>query len=193
MYIKIKNHSGRIFVTSDLHMFHNNIIKYSNRPFANATEMNTTLVDNWNSVVSEGDIVFNLGDFSFAKDEKTVEVLSQLQGTQYFIYGNHDRVMQSDVVQNYCRKSRKIRLFCDVASIRYNGHSIFMSHYAHRTWDKSHHGSLHLYGHSHGTLPGVGRSMDVGVDSTDMNSDFTPFLLDDVIKFLMTKEITASI
>ena len=68
-----------------------------------------------------------------------------------------------------------------------------MSHYAHRTWDKSHHGSLHLYGHSHGTLPGVGRSMDVGVDSTDMNSDFTPFLLDDVIKFLMTKEITASI
>lgn len=192
MLIKLKNNMKKKFVTSDLHVFHRNIIKYSNRPFNSVEEMNETLVENWNSVVSEGDVVFNLGDFSFANGEKTVELLKRLNGTQFFTYGNHDRVMQSDVVKQFCYKSGKITLFCDVMSLRYEGHFIFLSHYAHRTWNRSHHGSLHLYGHSHGTLPGVGRSMDVGVDSSDMVSNFTPFLLDDVIEFLMDKEISHS-
>lgn len=193
MLIKLKNNTKKKFVTSDLHIFHHNIIKYSNRPFNNADEMNSVLLENWNSVVSKDDVVFNLGDFSFANDEKTVEFLNKLNGIQFFVYGNHDRVMQSDKVQKFCKENGKIVRFCDVMSLRYEGHFIFMSHYAHRTWDRSHHGSLHLYGHSHGTLPGVGRSMDVGVDSTDMQSNFTPFLLDDVVEYLMDKEITASV
>jgi calcineurin-like phosphoesterase family protein len=36
-----------------------------------------------------------------------------------------------------------------------------------RTWNKRHHGAIHLYGHSHGTLPGDAQSCDVGVDCWD--------------------------
>jgi calcineurin-like phosphoesterase family protein len=41
---------------------------------------------------------------------------------------------------------------------------LWVSHYAHRTWPHAWHGDLHLYGHSHGSLPGTRTSLDVGVD-----------------------------
>ena len=46
---------------------------------------------------------------------------------------------------------------------------IVLCHYAFRVWRNAHHGSWHLYGHSHGSLPSAGRSMDVGVDCHDFS------------------------
>jgi len=43
------------FVTADLHLGHSNIIKYCDRPFGSAEEMDQTLIDNWNSVVDKND------------------------------------------------------------------------------------------------------------------------------------------
>ncbi|MGN7127393.1 hypothetical protein [Methylorubrum thiocyanatum] len=45
------------------------------------------------------------------------------------------------------------------------GATIWLSHYAHRIWYRIHRGDLHLYGHSHGTIPDApeGMSTDVGV------------------------------
>ena len=48
--------------TSDLHLGHTNIIKYTNRPFWTADQMNETLVDRWNAVVGTEDEVWVLGD-----------------------------------------------------------------------------------------------------------------------------------
>jgi calcineurin-like phosphoesterase family protein len=53
--------------------------------------------------------------------------------------------------------------------IRLNGIGIYLSHYALRTWRNSHHGSMHLHGHSHGSLPRWGRSRDVGFVTEDAN------------------------
>jgi len=41
---------------------------------------------------------------------------------------------------------------------------IVLCHYSLRVWDRSHYGSWHLYGHSHGNLPPLENSLDVGVD-----------------------------
>jgi calcineurin-like phosphoesterase family protein len=62
---------------------------------------------------------------------------------------------------------------------------IDLCHYAFRTWNYSHKGSWHLYGHSHGTLPEIETSLsfDVGVDSWD----FYPVSFDEVAAKMATK------
>ena len=52
----------RTWITSDTHFFHNRIIQYEDRPFANAMEMNEQMIERWNSVVRKDDLVYHLGD-----------------------------------------------------------------------------------------------------------------------------------
>lgn len=80
------------YVTSDLHLGHGNIIEYTNRPFETADEMDSELISNWNSEVSESDTVLFLGDLTLAGTEKAKEFLEQLNGTVIFIAGNHDKL-----------------------------------------------------------------------------------------------------
>jgi len=57
---------------------------------------------------------------------------------------------------------------------------IVACHYAMRTWPKSHYGSWQIYGHSHGKLPGMGKQMDVGVDT----NNFYPYSLKQIIEMM---------
>ena len=50
--------SGRVFLTSDTHFDHENIIKYCSRPFNSKDEMNKAMISNWNSVVGDSDTVY---------------------------------------------------------------------------------------------------------------------------------------
>ena len=69
-----------VFFTADPHFGHTNIIRYENRPFASAEEMDQELIRRWNETVSPEDTVYLLGDFSFYGKEKSTEILSALQG-----------------------------------------------------------------------------------------------------------------
>lgn len=190
MYLNLQNNKEfRFFITSDTHFRHKNILKYSNRPFENINEMDEYMISAWNDKVSSNDIVFHLGDFAFSGSNNIVNLLSKLSGTIYFIYGNHDRVMRSSTVLEYIKKTGKIRFAADTFEFKYKGDYIFMSHYAHRVWNRSHRGSIHFYGHSHGSIASLGRSIDVGVDSKDLKSNYAPFLFDDVVEFTKCKPI----
>ena len=79
-----------IFFTSDTHFGHTNIIRFCNRPFKDAEEMNNTLIDNWNSVVGKNDIVYHLGDFAFGSQTLWNNMLDRLNGHIHLIIGNHD-------------------------------------------------------------------------------------------------------
>jgi len=83
----------KTFLTSDLHFNHVNILKYCNRPYSDVGEMQEMLIHNWNSVVEEGDIVYNLGDLSLrsAKHKDWYkQILQRLNGRHILILGNHD-------------------------------------------------------------------------------------------------------
>lgn len=80
------------FFYSDPHFGHGNIIKYCNRPFKNADEMNEELIKRYNYYVSKNDLVFWLGDCGFYNDKKQATALmSRLNGKKILIRGNHDK------------------------------------------------------------------------------------------------------
>jgi calcineurin-like phosphoesterase family protein len=76
-----------IWVTSDTHFGHSNIIKYCQRPFASSEEMDEALADNWRKTIKNEDIVYHLGDVYFGKRP---EFLKRLPGRKRLILGNHD-------------------------------------------------------------------------------------------------------
>lgn len=80
----------RIFLTSDLHLGHRNIIGYCNRPYFDVEEMNRELIANWNRTVSDNDRVFFLGDFALGSKDDVIRFGKQLNGRKVMIYGNHD-------------------------------------------------------------------------------------------------------
>jgi len=78
-----------VYLISDLHLNHANIIKYCDRPFRDVAEMNAALIGNWNRVVKEDDTVFFLGDLAFGRDP--LSWLEELNGHIALIKGGHDR------------------------------------------------------------------------------------------------------
>ena len=79
------------FYISDTHFGHFNIIKHCNRPFETVEQMDNTIIQNWNKVVSDKDTVYILGDLAFSKRIKEpAEYLQQLKGRKIIIVGNHD-------------------------------------------------------------------------------------------------------
>jgi calcineurin-like phosphoesterase family protein len=83
----------KIFLISDTHFNHTNIIKYTNRPFKDEVKMNLTIFENWNSVVGNNDIVIHLGDLLLGNGEKNGvrDLIKNLKGKKHLIKGNHDK------------------------------------------------------------------------------------------------------
>ena len=81
------------FFTADEHYFHNNVIRYCNRPFRDINQMHKIMIEGHNKLISNNNIVFHLGDFAFLRPDqisKTSNILSQLNGQHHLILGNHD-------------------------------------------------------------------------------------------------------
>lgn len=89
----ILKRSGDIsYHIGDTHFFHENIIKYCNRPFINVEEMNSYIINQWNSTIDKNDLVYHHGDFALCNDKTIVSNLVQrLNGSIILILGNHDR------------------------------------------------------------------------------------------------------
>jgi len=154
-----------VWFTSDTHYGHSNVIKYCDRPFANAKEMDETLIENYNSVITNEDYVYHLGDFCFKGGKDASSIFNKLNGKKKFlIKGNHDakqtlKLPWDGVYDVLYLKIRTIPNHQDDPT------EIFLSHYAHRVWNKAHHGSFHCFGHSHNSLSPHGKSFDCGVDA----------------------------
>jgi len=76
---------------SDPHYFHNNIIKYCDRPFTDIQHMNEQMIQNYNSVVRSTDIVLWLGDCFFTRNQESRKnIVQRLNGRKVLLRGNHD-------------------------------------------------------------------------------------------------------
>lgn len=205
---------SRKFFISDTHYGHGNIAgkntsmwKDGYRHYNSIVEMNQDLVKSINKTVAEDDELFHLGDWSFGGIENIWNFRKQLRCKNiHLILGNHDHHIEDNkALPNVYRDvSKTLRddfhaiishgtvfakeLFTSVSHYKevvINGKHLILSHYGHRVWHGSHKGWIHLYGHSHDSLPPYGKSMDVGVDTAiRMLGEPRPFSYEEIMDFM---------
>lgn len=178
----------KTFFTSDTHFGHANIIKYCDRPFSDVSNMNESLIANWNNVVGCDDVVYHLGDFAFGDALGVDRAMRSLNFKHlHFIKGNHDKPFM-DWYNNFGNDelARKVSVYPHFLETKIQGNKFVLCHYAMRVWDQSHRGALHLYGHSHGTLSDdpKSKSFDIGVDC----HNYYPVSLERVLEIMSTKQ-----
>lgn len=189
----------KIFFSSDQHFGHRNVLRFCGRPYGDEKEMAKALIDNWNSVVTNDDIVVSMGDFFWFNDSHSIKkCIDKLNGKEiYLVLGNHDKRESfrrvTDERFHIVDGITHIFLRCDDAERWYQKtFEIVCSHYPLMTWSHRDRGAINLFGHIHSgwlrscddydqNLPlWRGQQLDVGVD----NQNFTPVSFEDVLSQL---------
>tara|TARA_R110000868_G_scaffold14414_2_gene66997 strand:- start:15350 stop:16072 length:723 start_codon:yes stop_codon:yes gene_type:complete len=201
------------------------------RNFLTLEEHNETLIKNINLSVKPDDTLYFLGDWSFGRIDAIWNFRKQLICKNiHFIYGNHDQHIEANKtigvtdqdVEEYeltidmykykgLNQLHLQNLFSSVSyykELKINGRHFVLCHFAMRVWNKSHKGSIMLYGHSHGTLDQLQpeftaptwigdnyyiknyKTMDVGIDT---HKDFRPYHINEIIEIMDKKEILLNI
>ena len=152
MYTLQVEDPDKLFFTSDTHFGHFNICKYCHRPFQSRSEMDQTLIANWNSVVPEDGIVVHCGDLMLPHDgdvKEYMHYLSKLNGRVLLLRGNHDRI-------DLMIENDKLISVQDKATIKVEGIKIYAEHYPCAAFN----GDYHVYGHVHTLSDGICYGMD---------------------------------
>jgi len=171
--------------TSDLHLGHANIIRFCLRPYISVEEMDRALIAGWNAVVGPDDDVWVLGDFCHRAEEAAQTYLKRLVGRKYLVWGNHD--------SEQTRQASGWTSSQAYAEISVDHRRLVLFHYGQRVWNGMRRNTIHLYGHSHGRLPGFrlgdqgdnpGGCLDAGVDCWG----YRPVSLSEIVRRIRTLE-----
>lgn len=131
----------RIFMWSDLHIGHKNIIGYCQRPYASVSEMNDSMISNYLEIITDDDIVIFGGDVGFMRDEQLHEIIAPLPGYKILIIGNHD-LNRDGKVKKFGMNEQHLCLSVDVD----RQYQLLFTHYP---MDIVPHGTLNVHGHIH--------------------------------------------
>lgn len=190
MNMTIDPHNYLYGFTSDLHLYHSSVISLNNRPYKDIWEMNEDIRDRHNRIFDKDSIIFNLGDVILRKKHQNIDeiqilnFLKTFKGRIYTMPGNH----RNDL--HIISRAWKCIPEYQELKVKDSGVLICLFHYPIRAWNKAHHGSWHLHGHTHGALRNdnmesfeekqCGRALDVGID----NNNYNPFIFSDVQKIM---------
>lgn len=132
------------FYISDLHFGHESVIRFDNRPFLNAEEMDEKLIQWWNAAVSEHDEVYIVGDFAYRNKQPEEWYLNRLHGSKHLVIGNHDhKLLKNEKAMGYFSSVDKMMHVSD------EGKQICLCHFPMIEWNKMRWGSWHIHGHVH--------------------------------------------
>jgi len=175
-----------IWVTSDLHFGHKNIMKFcpvTRARFQNdVAYMTEAMVKEWNDLIAPEDTTYILGDVAFMSGSEAGRTVNRLNGRKILIEGNHDRKALLDAT--FRGAFDEIHRYLDIT---YDGTKVVMFHYPILEWDQMHRGAVHLYGHVHGKVSGLEqfRARDVGMDATGAIA----VRIEDIVKDALRGEI----
>jgi calcineurin-like phosphoesterase family protein len=186
--------TGKVWITSDTHYGHKNIVRGttnwrtqdgevpvgSTRDFQTIEQMNERLIDGINHFVGQEDTLIMLGDVSFGGFDNIGIFLERLVCHNiHLILGNHDH----HIDRNYDFVQKRFLSVQHYLEVNIEGKDFVLCHYPLQSWNGLNKGVIHLHGHVH--LPenrkfGNGRRMDVGVDGNRMD----PYSISDIIKIM---------
>lgn len=183
---------NKVWFTSDLHFCHLNALyhKPARRMAAGITldelhgdknlvekKYNNWLINLWNETVAKNDTVYILGDLCLGNRIETEAILNKLHGKKYLIRGNHDKscngleryfvwvgdIKEAKFTNNQYKFIDENETFC-----------VEMCHFPMMAWNRRPHGTIHLYGHVHGSLDALEETsgelrLDVGLDGKMAN------------------------
>lgn len=185
--------SNSLWFISDTHFGHSSVNLFYNRGFLSTEVMDESMIANWNSVVMADDHVYFLGDFSFHKSlDTTADILNRLNGHIHFVLGNHDCSKKRSMM-SILQDADNVVSVDDICTIKVydfeteGWQEIVLCHYPMAVWNRSHFGSWHLHGHTHGGMEDnydIPR-YDVGVDL----NFFTPIGYVDIASVLSDRGI----
>lgn len=163
---------SNVYICSDLHFNHKNIIAYENRPWPDRDAMNAGLIARWNYTVNPDDIVYMLGDVGFCGKTKASELVHQLNGYKILVLGNHDRGRSDGYWEDvgFDEVYNAYHLMC-------GDKHVFMNH---EPPEEMKPGIFYIYGHVHGE-PGYPNWTEQSACVCIERLNYAPALLDDVI------------
>lgn len=137
------------YFTADWHLCSNLVNSVYNRPYADATQMNDSLIANCNNLVSENDILLHLGDFIIYGNEagyvnekiNPTLFINKINGTFINIEGNHDSKNKMKSA-GWFIQTRLGNTFRDVSMAHYPSYDKKIKNLLKPGW-------IHLCGHVH--------------------------------------------
>jgi len=193
--------TGKVYITSDTHYGHKNIVRGttnwrtqdgevpvdSTRDFQTIEQMNERLIDGINHFVGQDDTLIMLGDVSFGGFDNIGIFLERLVCHNiHLILGNHDH----HIDRNYDFVQKRFLSVQHYLEVNIEGKDFVLCHYPLQSWNGLNKGVIHLHGHVHlgpNRKFGNGKRLDVGVDGNGMD----PYSISDIIK-MMDKRLKGS-
>jgi calcineurin-like phosphoesterase family protein len=163
--------SRNIFVISDTHFGHSKFLTFKDvndeliRKFSSVEEMDETMIENWNKVVKDKDIVYHCGDVYMNDGHKN---LARLKGRKRLVVGNHDN-LKSEHLHKHFEKIMMWRVFKE--------HNCVLTHVP------IHDSALHIkvdyniHGHIHEKLSPTNDHINVCVE----HHNYTPINLEELM------------
>lgn len=166
--------------TSDTHYGHKSILEYSNRPFISIWQMETELIERYNSKVGPSDTVLWVGDCFFCNKSDAKKIMDRLNGTKIVVLGNHDRNPgpMTDI---------GFTIAMTECVINIAGQAVRVSHYPYQDkrypdrCPKKSKDEMLIHGHTHSTKRIDGKQIHVGVDAWD----YYPAMYNEVEKLVV--------
>lgn len=165
---------AEVFVISDTHLGHANIIKFSKadgsplRPFLSLTDMHNTIIERWCKTVRPQDKVYHLGDVAFKLE--ALDLIASLPGHKRLVMGNHD-LFQTPVYLKYFEKLH--------GASQING--VWLTHVPmHPESVESPRVKVNIHGHLHANKISHPKYYNACVEC----NDYTPVSIDEIVKGL---------
>lgn len=170
-----------IYYIADQHFGHKQVINFDSRPFQDTKEMDQYMIDAHNSVVTDQDDVYFIGDVFYGNTKEYSWYLKQLNGKKHLIQGNHDgKLLKDNQALSFFESIDKM-LFVMDTNVK-----IVLCHFPLLEWNGYYRGAYHIHGHIHNQKNeafGVLRNMERALNASASIIGYKPCTFRDLIKY----------